>query len=390
MEIEHGEEEEEEEDDEDEEPVGITLADLLQFLAARAGRAGEPEEVAARLFLMHMMQRDGDRTAQTHEELVDKVFRAQTMWGPPQPMEHHRVAEREEGDEEDREREEMQEMEEEEEEEAEDDGIIGTESAIYKTMRSLPRGWFVPREFQSLACNDMPLDMQPVLPTNLSAAHIYPKLLQLLHLNHLDKGKSIRVLDIGCGTGYLSCAVAILLGPGHEVEGWDVHDSVIHYANKVLQEHGPSMGPMSKVTYRTWNAFWTPMHNMIGQYDRIHIGAAILHKHKDHFVRLLKVGGVLVSPIEDGLFQIRKLDQYNNTSERCASQVRYRSLLPAPQLPYWTPEAHILYPEHVRKQIFEALCIWTLCPESPFASVPREILFRIFSFVYSSNQEEED
>ena len=141
------------------------------------------------MFLLQMLQADADRRAQTHEELVDKIFSAQrSMWDDPKE-------------------------------------IPDEESPIRSTIAILPRALFVPDEFIEKSTYDMPLELYPVLPTNLSASHIYPRLLQCLDLR-----PGLRVLDIGSGTGYLCCAIANIIYPGGKVVGWELHDKVTQFA----------------------------------------------------------------------------------------------------------------------------------------------------------------
>jgi protein-L-isoaspartate O-methyltransferase len=67
---------------------------------------------------------------------------------------------------------------------AEEDAERGEEEArVREAIQNTPRALFVPSEAALFANNDMPLDLHPYgLPTNLSAPHIYPRVMQLLRI----------------------------------------------------------------------------------------------------------------------------------------------------------------------------------------------------------------
>jgi protein-L-isoaspartate O-methyltransferase len=108
----------------------------------------------------------------------------------------------------------------------------------------------------------------------------------------------MRVLDIGCGTGYMTLACA-MLGASY-AEGWDIEGPVVHFAREV--------GVQSKLpcTFRVFNGFSAPPAGDIGTFDRVHVGAGLEGKDVPHFVRLLKVGGILVAPVDDRMVAITK------------------------------------------------------------------------------------
>ena len=141
------------------------------------------------------------------------------------------------------------------------------------------------------------------------------------------------------------------------------------------------------IEYVTYDAFWPHLNHMLGSFDRIHIGSAITHKEKPHFLELLAMDGILVSPIEDGLFQIKRTEE--GFKETVISQVRYRSMITPKKLPHWDPLNHKSYPPSVRSQIFTVLCIWEL-QRNPISMLPKEILFKIFQLIYFEEGEEDD
>jgi protein-L-isoaspartate O-methyltransferase len=118
-------------------------------------------------------------------------------------------------------------------------------SRVREAIESTPRALFVPPEAALFANNDMPLDLHPYgLATNLSAPHIYPRVLQLLRVApgmkvsyffFSAKSDSRQVLDVGCGTG---CLATMCLRLGGQVEGWDIDERVLDFARHVAARKG--------------------------------------------------------------------------------------------------------------------------------------------------------
>ncbi len=117
---------------------------------------------------------------------------------------------------------------------------------VRDVIRETPRALFVPPEAALFANNDMPLDLHPYgLATNLSAPHIYPRVMQLLRIQpglkvdslfrETGSHRALQVLDVGCGTGYLSTMCWQL---GAEVEGWDIDEKVLVFARQVAARKG--------------------------------------------------------------------------------------------------------------------------------------------------------
>ena len=52
----------------------------------------------------------------------------------------------------------------------------------------------------------------------------------------------------------------------------------------------------------------------------------------------------------------------------------------------WSPGNHFYYPSEARKRIFRVLYIWHLYPESPIASLPKDIIMYILSLSEVENR----
>ncbi|MFI6677204.1 methyltransferase domain-containing protein [Kribbella sp. NPDC050470] len=99
-----------------------------------------------------------------------------------------------------------------------------------------------------------------------------------------------RVLDVGCGTGYLSGRVARAVGPDGRVEGIDPSTSVVAYANERAAPNA---------TFRVAGAEELPYDD--GSFDAVvsclaahHIGADYRGRAFAEMYRVLKPGGRLV------------------------------------------------------------------------------------------------
>mmetsp|Transcript_47456 Transcript_47456/g.143656 ORF Transcript_47456/g.143656 Transcript_47456/m.143656 type:complete len:129 (+) Transcript_47456:194-580(+) len=84
-------------------------------------------------------------------------------------------------------------------------GVISTET-VERGFRTVDRRFFVPKGNEESAHSDQPLKVGNV---HLSAPHIYGSALEALELT---ENSSLSFLNVGSGTGYLSCIVAEILG----------------------------------------------------------------------------------------------------------------------------------------------------------------------------------
>jgi len=85
-------------------------------------------------------------------------------------------------------------------------GLI-TSSIIEHSFRKVDRKLFVPIGNEEVAYLDQPLKQGNV---HISAPHMYATVLEALEL---ERNSSVSFLNIGSGTGYMSCLVADILGP---------------------------------------------------------------------------------------------------------------------------------------------------------------------------------
>ncbi|XP_066145954.1 uncharacterized protein [Euwallacea fornicatus] len=153
---------------------------------------------------------------------------------------------------------------------------------------------------------------------HISAPCIYSEVMEGLNLT-----SGISFLNLGSGTGYFSTMVGLILGSNGINHGIELHEDVIEYANKKLEDFKKYSGAVDEFDFcepkfiqGNCLCLSTECSNL---YDRIYCGAACPEEYESYMKNLLKIGGILVMPINDQLLQIKRISE---------SQWRLRSLLP--------------------------------------------------------------
>ena len=147
----------------------------------------------------------------------------------------------------------------------------------------------------SLAHSDQPLRDDHV---HISAPHIYGSALEALELH---AGSSQSFLNLGSGTGYLSCMVANILGPNAAHVAVEIDARTIRYAQESLKQWqiaNPDMTSLPPIEMIHGNALQvdTEQGEALTGFDRIYIGATLPRCKLDRVAQLLKPGGILVGP----------------------------------------------------------------------------------------------
>lgn len=112
--------------------------------------------------------------------------------------------------------------------------------------------------------------------------------------------RPVQVLDVGCGSGYLTACLAVLLGYKGKVLGVDKAERMVQLARWNLCHQVPQvMDPtqVNNVTLLTGNVLqegW--LEEQGGPWDAIHVGASCPHL-PDVLLRALAPGGRMVIPI---------------------------------------------------------------------------------------------
>ncbi|XP_065270492.1 protein-L-isoaspartate O-methyltransferase domain-containing protein 2 [Emys orbicularis] len=139
---------------------------------------------------------------------------------------------------------------------------------------------------------------------HLSAPCIYSEVMEALDLQ-----PGLSFLNLGSGTGYLSSMIGLILGPFGVNHGVELHSDVIEYAKQKLDVFIRTSDSFDKFefcepSFVTGNCLEISPDST--QYDRVYCGAGVQKEHEDYMKSLLKVGGILVMPLEEKLTKITR------------------------------------------------------------------------------------
>lgn len=131
---------------------------------------------------------------------------------------------------------------------------------------------------------------------HISAPHIYGTILEALDLTQAPAGSTF--LNIGSGTGYLTCLVAQIMGPHTTVYSVELQDEALRHCQQAVNKWKESRGPVARMEFLQGNGLW--MDAAQGEarmgFDRIYVGAALETEDLEPIANLLRPNGVLVCP----------------------------------------------------------------------------------------------
>ncbi|KAG7307038.1 hypothetical protein JYU34_007169 [Plutella xylostella] len=140
---------------------------------------------------------------------------------------------------------------------------------------------------------------------HMSAPCIYSEVMEGLELK-----PGLSFLNIGSGTGYLSTLVGLIIGSGGISHGVEIHGMVVDYANKRLKEFSENSVSLDEFDFCEPKFFLgnglclAPLQS---PYDRVYCGAGCPEQYQNYFKQLIKVGGILVMPLNENLLQVRRV-----------------------------------------------------------------------------------
>lgn len=245
-------------------------------------------------------------------------------------------------------------------------GLILT-SHIEHGFRQVDRTYFVPKGMEEEAHLDQPLKEGNL---HISAPHIYSSALEELEL---ERHSSQSFLNVGSGTGYLSCIVAAILGPQSLNYGVEIHkEAVQHSLNSIKQYRIANDDIFSKQTNNHMKIIHgnglhisTEFGECRHGFDRIYIGAAVSKEDFLHFEKLLALGGILVGPVEDELVKVIRINKSSPFSEEkdflieVISDVCFSPLTKFPKIPTNIPicdSYHTLPSSYQKSSLAVFLC----------------------------------
>ncbi|XP_029970589.1 protein-L-isoaspartate O-methyltransferase domain-containing protein 1 [Salarias fasciatus] len=175
---------------------------------------------------------------------------------------------------------------------------------VEQAFRAIDRGDYYLDGYRDSAYKDLAWKHGNI---HLSAPCIYSEVMEALKLQ-----PGLSFLNLGSGTGYLSTMVGLIIGPFGVNHGVELHTDVVEYAREKLDEFIKNSDSFDKFEFcepvfvvGNCLEISTDSH----QYDRIYCGAGVQKEQENYMKVLLKVGGILVMPIEDQLTQIIRTGQ---------------------------------------------------------------------------------
>jgi protein-L-isoaspartate(D-aspartate) O-methyltransferase len=164
---------------------------------------------------------------------------------------------------------------------------------VLDVFASVPRESFVPPEYRDLAFADA------AIPIGFGQSMLQPKL-QGRILQALAVTAKESVLEVGCGTGYLTACLALLAASTH---GIDIHPELTQAAASNVRSV-----PGANVSFETRDACSGAA---LGEYDVIAVTGS-LPVYDARFERALRIGGRLFAvvgeaPVMDAML-VRRID----------------------------------------------------------------------------------
>ncbi|KAE8741311.1 hypothetical protein FOCC_FOCC013165 [Frankliniella occidentalis] len=142
---------------------------------------------------------------------------------------------------------------------------------------------------------------------HLSAPCIYSEVMENLNL-----GPGMSFLNLGSGTGYLSTMAGLILGSFGINHGVEIHRDVINYALEKLEEFKKTSAAMDEFDFcepKFVEGNCLQLDSCSMKYDRVYCGAACPLSSESYMNNLLKVGGILVVPLNDRLLKITRVSE---------------------------------------------------------------------------------
>lgn len=163
---------------------------------------------------------------------------------------------------------------------------------IIAAFRAIDRQDFVPDNQKEWAYQDQALYI------GHNATISQPSTVAFM-LEKLQPAEGDKILDIGAGSGWTTALLAHIVGPHGRVYGVEIIPSLVTFGNNNLLLHNLPHAHIKQATEELGLSTQAP-------FDKILVSASAT-EIPDMLLLQLRVGGVLVIPIQKAIWQIRKL-----------------------------------------------------------------------------------
>ena len=142
----------------------------------------------------------------------------------------------------------------------------------------------------------------------ISAPHIHARVLDIID-KYMDSSFPLKILDIGSGSGYLTVAIAHLIGSTGKVIGLDHIQELVDFANRNTSKNFDHYIKEGRVSFicADGRTGYTPE----APYDFITVGAQCDEIPID-LLNQLKVGGIMIIPVGFPVTYFKIVKKVNN------------------------------------------------------------------------------
>lgn len=166
---------------------------------------------------------------------------------------------------------------------------------IIEAFEKVDRIDFVPQEYRDEACGDYPLPIGQ--GQTISQPTTVAFMLELLQPREGEK-----ILDVGAGSGWTTALLAQIAGFSGKVIGVELVPELVKFGGQNLIKYNFSH---AEIRHAIEGVVGVPGE---APFDKVLVSAAA-EKLPQELVKQLKVGGVLVIPIENSVVRIEKVSE---------------------------------------------------------------------------------
>jgi len=180
-----------------------------------------------------------------------------------------------------------------------EEGVLKTESII-KAFKKIDRGDFVLPEYEDEAYDDFPLPIG-------HGQTISQPLTVAFMLELLDSKKGSKVLDVGSGSGWTTALLAEISENGF-VFGTEIIPDLVAFGKNNLAKYRLSNAEIRQAVKEIGLEEKAP-------FDRILVSASA-KEIPEGLLKQLKIGGIMVIPVENSILKIEKISKEEIKTER--------------------------------------------------------------------------